>query len=90
MNRLVTATEARKNFFQLIKIAGKPGSNVTITLEGEVPVVMMSADEFEGWMETLEIMSDPQLVQDIKEGMEDVKAGRVIPWETVKKQSKRR
>jgi len=39
---------------------------VTITHEGHPAIVMMSVEEFEGWMETLEIMSDPELVKDIR------------------------
>lgn len=90
MNKIVTATEARKNFFQLLKFAGKPGMSVTITLEGQSPLVIMSREELEGWQETLEIMSDPKLVKDIREGIEDMKAGRVVPWETVKKKYSRK
>jgi len=61
-----TATEARKQFYKLLRQAGQPGGKVTITLEGQDPVVLMSQDEWESWMETLEVMSDPQLVSDIE------------------------
>ena len=61
-----TATNARKNLFLLIEQASRPGASVTITLEGLPKVVMMSVDEFEGWQETLEIMSDPELVKEIR------------------------
>ena len=85
MTRFVTATQARKQFFQLLDLAEKPGTAITITREGHQPITMMSTDEFEGWLETLEIMSDPELVAAIKEGTEDMKAGRVIPWSEIKK-----
>lgn len=81
MNKTVTATEARKNFFKLLDIAGRPGMSITITLEGRSPLVIMSQEEFEGWQETLEIMSDPKLMKDIREGIADMKAGRVITLE---------
>jgi len=54
---------------------------VTITLENYPSVVMFSQDELEGWQETMEIMSDPELMNDIREGMEDKKMGRVIRLE---------
>lgn len=82
MNKIVSATAARKNFFQLLKLAAKPGHTVTVTLEGNVPIVFMSQEEFEGWMETLEIMSDPKLVKDINLAMKE-KGG--IPWEKARK-----
>ena len=92
MTRFVTATQARKQFFQLLDLAEKPGSAITITREGHQPITMMSADEFEGWMETLEIMSDPELVAAIEEGMEDIRQGRVVPLSalTLKQPKKRK
>lgn len=71
MEKIVSATEARKQFFKLIEYAGKPGASVTITLQGHPPVVIMSQEEWEGWIETLEIMSDPELVKDIRESLQE-------------------
>ncbi len=31
----------------------------------------------ESWMTTCETLSDPELLKDIKEGLEDLKAGRI-------------
>jgi antitoxin YefM len=77
MHKTVSATEARKNFFQLLKFAATPGANVTVTLTGAAPVVIMSQEEFDGWQETLEIMSDPQLMKDIREGLKE-KGGKEL------------
>lgn len=71
MGSVVTATQARQNFFKLVAKADNPGSSVTITVDGEPRVVMMSLDEFEGWQETLDIMADKNLVKAIKEGITD-------------------
>lgn len=83
MKKMISATEARKQLYKLIRAAGKPGAKVTITLEGYPPVVMMSQEELEGWMETLEVMSDPQLVKDIAEAE---KSKEFYDWEDVKKE----
>jgi antitoxin YefM len=69
MPKSITATSARQNFFQVLETAGKPGMSITITREGNPSVVLMSADEFEGWQETLEILSDPTLLRAIKTGL---------------------
>lgn len=66
MGTYITATDARKDFFNVLKAAGKPGRTITITLGSEPPVIMMSAEEFEGWMETMEIMSDPDVVRQLR------------------------
>ena len=71
VNKTFSATAARKQFFKVLDLAEAPGFSVTITREGRPPLIIMSQEEFEGWQETMEIMSDPQLVKDIREGMAD-------------------
>ena len=83
MPTYITATKARKNFFDLIKTASKPGKHISITHAGIPKVMMMSQDEFEGLIETLEIMSDPQLMRDIRASMKSKKKG--IPLEKLLK-----
>ena len=83
MTRHITATQARKQFFMLLNLAGKPGHAVTISLEGKPNVVMMSQEEFEGWMETLEIMSDKKLMQNIRKGTREMRQKKGIPLERV-------
>lgn len=65
--RTYTATEARRQLYKLLREARNPGNRVTITLEGQDPMVILPEDELESWIETLEVMSDPQLVKDIKD-----------------------
>jgi len=50
--------------------------------------VLISAAEYESLKETNEILSDPELMESIKRGEADVKAGRVYEWEDIKKELK--
>lgn len=65
MNKTVTASEARNGFFAMLKAIETPGVSVTITYEGHPKAVLMSVEDFEGWMETLDIMSNPEEAADI-------------------------
>lgn len=38
------------------------------------------AEGIEGWIETLEILSDPDFVEQLRKSEEDLRAGRVVPW----------
>lgn len=69
MTTSITATKARQNFFRTIEKANKPGASVMITVDGEVKVVMMPVEDFEGWQETLEIMADKNIMAGIREGL---------------------
>ena len=77
MNRFMTATEARKNFYAVIDTAEHPGVAVAITHEGIPKVVVMSFEEYEGWIETMEIMADPALDREVTEALKDMKAGKL-------------
>ena len=78
MHKSLTATAARKQFYDVIDTAAHPGVSIIITHQGLPKVVVMSFDEYEGWQETLDIMSDPDptLGRDIKKGIKEMKSGK--------------
>ena len=41
-------------------------------------MVTLRKGEYESMKETLEIMSDPKLLQDIREGIDDIRKGKTI------------
>lgn len=86
MIKTLPITDARNNLPKLVENASKRLDEYVITVNGKPTAVLMSADEFESWKETLEILSDPKLMKDLKEAEEDIKAGRVYDWEDVKKE----
>ena len=46
----------------------------------------MSASEFESWKETVNILSDRGLMKAIKRGEEDVKKGKIVTFDQLKKE----
>lgn len=85
MNITLPATKVRQSFFTLIEKAERPGASVTITLGGEPKVVMMSLEDFEGWQETLEIMSDKCLMRGVRKSLRDVAKKKFYSEKDVKK-----
>lgn len=85
LSSTIPANEARANFYQILDEAADKLRQFTVTLRGKSKVVIMAAEEFEGWMETLEIMSDKRLMADIKKGMSELKSGKGIPASKVDK-----
>ena len=83
--KTLPVTEARKKLTALVDKASSQLDEYVITVKGKPKAVLMSSVEFDGWKETNEILSDPDLVRAIKEGEEDIKAGRVITLENLKK-----
>jgi len=47
-------------------------------------LAIMTWDLFESWLETIEIMSDPELMAQLRQSMSEIEEGRTRPWEEVK------
>ena len=77
-------TEARKRIFDIAEQVQKPGVIYTFTEKGKPKAVMMSAEEYESWAETLEVMQDfPDLKKDIEETDRAIKSGEYKKWPTL-------
>jgi len=73
----VTATTARKEFFDLIKRTLKLREPVRIQ-HREGDLVMLAEEDYEGLLETLELLSVDGMMESIKAAEEDIAAGRVV------------
>ena len=77
----MSISEARKKIFQIADEVQIPNSYYTLTEKGRPKIVILSAQEFESWQETLEVMKDfPDLKEDIKDAEEDFRNGETISW----------
>jgi prevent-host-death family protein len=72
----LTVTEAKAHFLELIRDSDKRLERFIITKQGKPAAVVMNADEFEGWLETLEIMSDKKGLEEIRKARQEIKAGK--------------
>ncbi len=82
----ITATEARNNFFDLLEKVKKGPYPINITVKGIPQAVIMDKEDYDAWMATMETLSDPELMKQIRQSEEDFKAGRYKDWEEVKKE----
>ena len=71
----VTATEARQNLFKLVRKSVKGHVPVKITSK-EGDAVLVSEEDYEGLLETLELLSVPGMRKSIQEARADIRAGR--------------
>ncbi len=83
--KIIPITEGRKKLFKIAEEIQKPDTYYTFTVDGKPQVVLMSKDEFDSFMETMEILSDPEIMKDLKKADEDFKKGRYSSWEEVRK-----
>lgn len=83
----VSATTARDNFYKLIEDVEISGKRIAITNKGDTKAILISPEELASWEATIEVMSDTSLMKDIKKGLGDIKAGRVVSWKEVKEKA---
>ena len=71
----LTATKARQNLFDLLKKSIRVHVPIKITSK-KGDAVLMSEEDYESLLETLELLSDPRLSTSIRQARADIKAGR--------------
>jgi len=77
-------SEARKKIFEMAEKVQKPSTHYILTEKGRPKVAFMSAEEFESWQETLEVIRDfPELEKDIKKAEREYKRGNYSTLENV-------
>jgi prevent-host-death family protein len=76
MVKTIAVSDARQNLPELVNRMRTLLDRVVITRNGKPEAVMMAFEEYESWVETLELMSRPETVRGIREGLADLSAGR--------------
>ena len=83
VDRLVTVTEAKKKLLDLIRRLKARPEVVAIPRDGKPAAVLLSMDQFEGLMETLEILSDPKTMRSLRRSMKQARTGKWVPHESI-------
>ena len=78
----MTATEARKSFFELIKQTNLCHEVISVQHKSGNAVIM-SADDYESLQETLHLLSQPDFKQTFNASVAEADAGEVDSFEDV-------
>ena len=80
----LTITEARNKF---MKLPDETTDNqiIAVTRRNKEVLAVMSWELYEGLLETIEILADQELMENIKRGMEEIKSGKTYTIEESRK-----
>lgn len=81
MVNTITLKELRPELSEVIKDIDTKLDRYIVLKRGKPITVMMSPDDYEGLLETIEILSDKETVRRIKKAKQEVKEGRTISLE---------
>ncbi len=84
--KTISASHARNQFYDILKNVDEKVDSYTITIRGEAKAVVMNPEEVESWQETIEIMSDKNLVSDILKSQVEISKGETISEEFLLKE----
>lgn len=75
--------EVRAKLSKLVDEAERTHQRVEVTKNGRRAAVLLSADDYDSLMETLDILGDREAMAAIREADADIAAGRLHPLEEV-------
>lgn len=75
--------EVRANLSKLVDEAVRTHQRVEVTRQGRRAAVLLSADDYDSMVETLEILSDPELMREIAEADAEADRGEVYSLDEV-------
>ena len=78
----MTTEYAKNKFNEVIERASTETGGVVIAQENK-SFILISKDELEAWVETAELLQEPNLLSDIKEAREEYKKGEALTMEQI-------
>lgn len=78
----VTAEYAKNNFNEIIERASKEAGGVVIVQENK-SFILINQEELEAWVETAELLQEPNLLSDIEEAHKEYKKGEALTMDQI-------
>ena len=76
----LTMVDARRELTKLPeKLEARPAT-VAVTRRGKPVLAILTWEEYEAILETLEILSDEDAMEQLRQSIQEVKEGKTIPW----------
>lgn len=82
----LTITKARQALLELPeRLKRSPERVVEITRRGQPVLAVLPWEFYESIIETLEVLSDPEMVSAVRRSLEDIRRGRLLSHEEARK-----
>ena len=82
----INLSDAKDKLSQLVKETAETTRQVVITVYGRNQVVLISMDEYESLMETIDILKDQTLVKKIMASTIDIQKSNVVDFDDIRKE----
>ncbi len=83
---IISASKARNNLYKILDEVKNGLKSYTITLRGEAQAVVINPEEVESWEETLDILSDNQLLKQLLISNKEIDDGESLEEDEIFKE----
>ena len=81
--RILPVTKAKRDLLDIVKRMEEEDETIAITKNGEPVGVMMCMSRYEALLETIEVLSDKEILRSLEKSKKDFESGRVFDHEAV-------
>lgn len=78
VDHVISVTEAKNKLLDLIRSLAEKDEILAITRGGIPAAVVLSPERYEGILETIEILSDPQAMKSLRRSLAEARKGRWV------------
>lgn len=86
MAKTVPARKLRENLSSFLDEVSERRDHLVVTRNGVPAAALVSIEEYEALEETAEILSDPDTMAAIEEGLAEIKRGETVSFDEVRKE----
>ena len=83
--REITVTEAKNRLTEIIKKVETTTDGYAISRSGHTVAFLISAEEYESLIETLDVLRDKNLMKQIRQSEKEFAAGKGIPFSRIRR-----
>ncbi|MBZ0169328.1 prevent-host-death protein [Candidatus Methylomirabilis lanthanidiphila] len=83
IDRFIPVSEAKTRLLDLVRDLQAKDDIIAITKNGVPAAVLLSAEKFEGFLETIDILSDEKAMASLRRSRREARAGKWIGHEKV-------
>lgn len=74
----VPITQAKAKLLDMVRQLSDTNDTIAITKNGVPEAVLLSMKKFEGFLETIDILSDSEMLKQLRRSSADIKEGKLI------------
>jgi len=81
--QILPVTKVKRNLLDIVKRMEEEEATIALTRNGEPVSVMMPYARYEALLETIDILSDKQILESLEKSKKDFESGNFFPHEEV-------